>query len=94
MKKIIGLSLFAVLAMVSCKKNESAESLKDYTKQHLKPTPSNNINISRPAVPPKGRIPNKIAFFNISRYLQVSEETRAVLILSWKSTEHALLAEL
>ncbi len=28
MKKIIGLSLFAVLAMVSCKKNESAEQLK------------------------------------------------------------------
>ena len=28
MKKIIGLSLFTVLAMVSCKKNESAEQLK------------------------------------------------------------------
>ena len=39
--------IFDKVEGIEVKKTESAESLKDYTKQHLKPTPSNNINISR-----------------------------------------------
>ncbi|MBK8720774.1 MAG: Smr/MutS family protein [Saprospiraceae bacterium] len=60
--------IFDKVEGLEVKKTESAESLKDYTKQHLKPTPSNNINISRPAAPPKGRIPNKNEVFDYANF--------------------------